>query len=55
MGGPVVTSPEATLKTVCRRFLGLASASASASAAFEGFDAVIAAGGGGGTENRARS
>src|SRR5690348_11233217 len=44
-GGPVVTSPPATLKTVCRREEGFSGS---------GFW-LVAGGGGGGTEKRARS
>lgn len=44
-GGPVVTSPPATLKMVCRRFVGFGGSGAW----------VVAFGGGGGTEKRARS
>jgi hypothetical protein len=45
-GGPVVTSPAATLKTVCRREVGLGGS---------GSCRAADGGGGGGTEKRARS
>jgi hypothetical protein len=45
-GGPVVTSPPATLKTVCRRADGFGASA---------FLWCVAVGGGGGTEKRARS
>ncbi len=58
MGGPVVTSPEETLKTVWRRLedlplpLPLSSSSSAAAAAGR---LLLVGGGGGGTEKRARS